>query len=118
MTLDLKNSKQQLEEANEELIRSNIEIEQRRLYMEIVLANVGAGVVSADMDGRILTVNKSAEKMLDIRGEDIIGKDYKDVMGHEQVKVINDFGNMMYIRGCIRHQDRVRSGIGGHMQAR
>ncbi|MFH1124633.1 MAG: HAMP domain-containing protein, partial [Pseudomonadota bacterium] len=36
MTLDLKNGKIQLEKANQELIRGNIELEQRRLYMEIV----------------------------------------------------------------------------------
>jgi len=56
---------------------SNLELEQRRLYMEIVLANVAAGVVSADAGGKILTINKSAERMLDIRAEEIIGKQYK-----------------------------------------
>ena len=91
MTLDLKNSKKQLEEANEELIKSNIEIEQRRLYMEIVLANVGAGVISADMNGRLLTVNKSAAGMLGIDAKDIVGKNYRKVMRPEQVKIINDF---------------------------
>ena len=90
MTLDLKDSKKQLEETNEELIRSNIEIERRRLYMEIVLANVGAGVISADNEGRILTINKSAQEMLGINAEKIIGKNYKDVMDQEQVKVIKD----------------------------
>jgi two-component system nitrogen regulation sensor histidine kinase NtrY len=90
MTLDLKDSKKQLEETNEELIRSNIEIERRRLYMEIVLANVAAGVISADNEGRILTINKSAQEMLGINAESIIGKDYKDVMAREQVKVIKD----------------------------
>ncbi|MFC1533822.1 PAS domain-containing sensor histidine kinase [Thermodesulfobacteriota bacterium] len=90
MTFDLKNSKKQLEEANEELVKSNIEIERRRLYMEIILANVAAGVFSADMNGKILTVNKSAEEMLNIKAEDIIGKNYKEVMGQEQVKGIDD----------------------------
>jgi len=90
MTLDLKDSKKQLEETNEELIRSNIEIERRRLYMEIVLANVGAGVISADNEGRILTINKSAQEMLGINAENITGKNYKDVMDQEQVKVIKD----------------------------
>ncbi len=91
MTLDLKNSKKQLEEANEELLRSNVEIEQRRLYMEIVLANVAAGVVSANMEGRILTINKSAEHMLNIKADKIIGKNYKNIMGNDLVKVINSF---------------------------
>ena len=81
MTLDLKNGKEQLETANKELVKSNIELEQRRLYMEIVLANVAAGVVSADGDGKILTINKSAERMLNIKAKDIIGKDYKELIG-------------------------------------
>ena len=51
MTLDIKNSKKELEETYEELLKSNVEVEQRRLYMEIVLANVAAGVVSADAKG-------------------------------------------------------------------
>ena len=91
MTLDLKNSKKQLEEANEELIKGNIELEQRRLYMEIVLVNVAAGVISADAGGKILTINKSAEKMLKINSEKIIGKNYKDVISKDYVKVVNEF---------------------------
>ena len=91
MTLDLKTSKQQLEETNEELIKSNIEIEQRRLYMEIILANVAAGVVSADAEGKILTINKSAEQMLSITAKEIIGKNYQDVMRQEYIEIINEF---------------------------
>ncbi len=91
MTLDLKNSKKQLEEANEELIKGNVELEQRRLYMEIVLANVAAGVISADANGEILTINKSAEKMLKIQTDKIIGKKYKDVIDKGYVNVINEF---------------------------
>lgn len=109
MTLDLKNSKKQLEQANEELVKSNMEIEQRRLYMEIVLANVGAGVISADLDGRLLTVNKSAEKMLGIVSKDIIGKSYREVMNPEQVKVINEFLSDKSLRrkGYMQNQIRI-----------
>ncbi len=89
MTMDLKNSKVQLERANEELIRSNIEIERRRLYMEIVLANVAAGVVSASTDGRIQTINKSAERMLQVRREEMIGRHYREVIGEKYVQLIN-----------------------------
>ncbi len=48
MTTDLKTGKNKLEEANKELMKSNVELEQRRLYMEFVLANIAAGVISAD----------------------------------------------------------------------
>ena len=109
MTLDLKNSKKQLEEANEELIKSNIEIEQRRLYMEIILANVGAGVISADMDGKLLTVNKSAEEMLGIGAKDIVGKNYREVMRPVQVKIINDFlaDKNLRRKGYLQNQIRI-----------
>ncbi|MBN2059994.1 MAG: PAS domain-containing protein [Deltaproteobacteria bacterium] len=91
MTLDLKNSKKQLEETNKELIKINIEIEKRRLYMETVLTNIAAGVFSVDAEGKILTINKSAEKMLDIRASEVLGKSYKEVMRTELLNVINEF---------------------------
>lgn len=91
MTMDLKSSKKQLEEANAELRSGNIELEQRRLYMEIVLANVAAGVLSVDAEGRILTINKSAEKMLDIKAGEMIGRSYRELLGTENLKTINEF---------------------------
>jgi len=109
MTLDLRDGKKKLEQANEELIKGNIEIEQRRLYMEIVLANVASGVVSADVDGKILTINKSAEKMLNIDAESIIGRNYRDVIGDDYVKVINEFleDKSLFRKGFMERQIRI-----------
>jgi len=88
MTLDLKNSKRQLEETNAELVKNNLEKEQRRRYMEIVLANISTGVLSADLSGNILTINKSAEAILNVKAEDTIGRNYKDVMEKDQQEAI------------------------------
>jgi two-component system nitrogen regulation sensor histidine kinase NtrY len=109
MTMDLKNSKMELEKANLELIRGNIELEQRRLYMEIVLANVAAGVVAADSDGTILTINKSAEKIFHIKAENIIGRPYKEVIGKDHVKIINAFlkDRGLFQMGSMEKQIRV-----------
>ena len=91
MTMDLKTSKNRLEKANKELMESNLELEQRRLYMEIVLANVAAGVVSADTGGKVLTINKSAERMLEISAEEIVGKQYKKILPDDYCRVIDGF---------------------------
>ncbi|MBU2498624.1 MAG: PAS domain S-box protein, partial [Proteobacteria bacterium] len=109
MTLDLKNSKMQLEKANQELIRGNIELEQRRLYMEIVLANVAAGVVSADAQGTIFTINKSAEKMLDIKAENIIGRHYWEVISDEHAESINQVfqDRSLFKKGSMVRQVRL-----------
>ncbi|MBW1682322.1 MAG: HAMP domain-containing protein, partial [Deltaproteobacteria bacterium] len=106
MTMDLKTSKNQLEAANLELRRSNIELEQRRLYMEIVLANVAAGVISADSRGKILTMNKSAEDMLDIQAGEIIGKNYRDVLSPDYVETVDGFlrDKNLFQKGSLKKQ--------------
>ncbi len=102
MTMDLRTSKEQVEEANRELRKSNFELEQRRIYMEIVLANVAAGVISADANGCILTVNKSAERMLQVRAKTAVGELYAEVLPPEVRKVIDDF---------MADEGRVRKGF-------
>lgn len=108
MTADLKISKQKLEQANQELIKNNLEIEQRRAYMEIVLANVTSGVISADVTGKILTINKSAQEMLQIEEKDILQKNYRDVLSENYVKTIDNFmhNNDLFRKGHMeRHMN-------------
>jgi len=90
MTKDLKVSKGQVEKAHAELSRSNIELEQRRRYMEIVLRDVGAGVISIDAEGKIRTINKSAEKILGIHPERVLGKAYHEVLRPEQLALAEE----------------------------
>ncbi len=91
MTKDLRDGKRKLDAASRVLIKSTTESEQRRLYMETVLENVAAGVISADAFGLISTINKSAEEMLNISAKDVIGKHYKDVLGVKYRSIINKF---------------------------
>jgi two-component system nitrogen regulation sensor histidine kinase NtrY len=85
MTQDLKASKNQVERAHAELSKSNIELEERRRYMEIVLRDVGAGVISIGADGRILTINRSAERILGIHAVGVLGKVYSEVLQPEHL---------------------------------
>ncbi len=112
MTMDLKTSKNKLEEANLELRKSNVELEQRRLYMEIVLANVAAGVVSADAEGKILTMNKSAERMLNIHAGEIIGRNYREILSEEYIKMIEGFlgDKGLFRKGFLKKQLRLSLG--------
>ncbi len=73
MTADLKKSKIGWEKAN-------IDLERRRNYMETVLGNVSAGVISIDANGFITTINRAAEKMLGINAPKIIHKRYDEVL--------------------------------------
>ena len=112
MTRDLKVSKNNLESANKELVAGNLELEQRRLYMEVVLANVAAGVVSADARGRILTINKSAERMLNIQAAQIIGKNYKEILSSENKKIVDDIirNEALFRKGFMNKEIRISAG--------
>ena len=72
---------------------SRYELEQRKKYMEIVLKNVAAGVVSIDEIGVITTINTSAEEMLEIRGEDVLDKKFSEVLSKEYMPPIKELLN-------------------------
>ncbi len=80
MTHDLRLSREQLELSAEMLRQRNKEIEARRRYMEIVLKNISAGVISLDATGVILTMNTSAEKMLALDAEKIIDRRFEKLL--------------------------------------
>jgi two-component system nitrogen regulation sensor histidine kinase NtrY len=70
---------------------------------------VAAGVVSADASGRILTINKSAERMLQIVSDKIIGKNYKEILSKDYIDIINDFlgDDNLFRKGSLERQIRV-----------
>ncbi|MEP6602148.1 MAG: ATP-binding protein, partial [Nitrospirota bacterium] len=79
MTQDLKFSKAELEQANASLQHSNIELDRRRAYIETVLDNIGSGVLSVDAGDRIATFNRSAERILSLKAEEVRGLSLIDV---------------------------------------
>ena len=90
MTNDLREKQKALNAFNEELSQKNQEIEQRRRYMEIVLRNVAAGVISVDKNGIITTINKSAEKLLNINPGTVIGKNFREVLKDAELEIVKD----------------------------
>ncbi|MBI5504892.1 MAG: HAMP domain-containing protein [Deltaproteobacteria bacterium] len=62
-----------------ELKRGRNALEERRVYIENVLANIDAGVVSLDPEGRIGTANPAALALLALKEEGIVGRSAEDV---------------------------------------
>jgi len=90
MAADLQTKRQALSDSNEELTRINLEIESRRRYMETVLRNVAAGVVSVDRNGLLTTVNKSAERLLNIDTEKVMGRHFREVLRDAHLDIVRD----------------------------
>ena len=72
---------------------SRYELEQRKKYMEIVLKNVAAGVISVDDQGVITTINTSAEQILEIKGEDVLERKFFEVLSKEYVAQMEELLN-------------------------
>jgi PAS domain S-box-containing protein len=66
MAAQLGESRSRLVEAAVELESSNRTSEERRAYIETVLASISTGVVSIDADGRVTMVNGAAARMLEL----------------------------------------------------
>lgn len=98
MTSDLKQSKERLEKANK--------------YMEIVLENVAAGVISFDTEGRIQTINKSAENIFDIKANEAVGKYFKDVLPVDCCRIISELlsDKSLISKGSAKRQASVSVG--------
>ena len=93
MTRDLLIGREQLELSSRRLQQQNIEIEARRRYMEIVLQNVSAGVISLDGNGLITTINTAAERMLQVSARQIIHQSYKTLLTGEYLNRAEDVFN-------------------------
>jgi len=90
MTTDLRRGQQEIKTANDELKISNQELDQRRSYMEILLRNVTAGVISLDNQGTITTINKSAEELLQLSSEQVLGNNFRTTLSIEQFHALKE----------------------------
>lgn len=54
-------------------------IASERERLAITLHSIGDGVISTDTDGKIVTINKSAQELLECRLEDTVGKKLKSI---------------------------------------
>jgi len=73
MTSEIKNQRDALVTANEQLT-------ERRVFMEAVLTAVSAGVLGLDADGRITLANRSAEQLLGHEVASLVGRRLADVL--------------------------------------
>ena len=84
----------QLKEKERELEVLNKKAEDRATaiegYNENILQSVPSGVISFDEEMRITKVNHAAEKILEIKGETILGKYHTDVLNRPITDFLND----------------------------
>ncbi|HMK37249.1 MAG TPA: ATP-binding protein [Desulfomonilaceae bacterium] len=79
-----------LRKARDELVKVNIDLENRRTYMETVLKNVAAGVLSLDSEGMVTTMNNSARRLLGIAEHNPVGKPFLEVLPEVSASAVGE----------------------------
>ena len=68
MTAELQENKSNIEGAQNILRQTNVELDDRRRYIETILQTIATGVISLDSSYRVRTMNRSALQMLQVEG--------------------------------------------------
>ena len=74
MAAQLFQQRRQLEGANEELRRRFDELEDVKRYTENILASLTNGIVTVDLDGRVVTLNPAAEMLTGFFAGEVTGR--------------------------------------------
>ncbi len=82
-------------------------------YIEVVLSNISAGVISADQTGHITTINKYASQLLEIDPQKILDRHYRDVLGSEHELILEDLLQKMTKHNAHSIQKEVHVSIKG-----
>lgn len=77
-------------------------------YVEIVLKNVSAGVISVDMNGHVTTMNRRAGELLQNDPIEFIGKHVRTSMSEENYKLFSGIVRSMQENNLITLQKEIR----------
>lgn len=84
----LRKSHHALETSRQQLEKARQESEERRRYMEIILSNIGSGVISLDQEYRVVMVNKAAERIMGVSLEEVAGRSMEEVIPAQPLSVV------------------------------
>lgn len=79
-----------LKESQHNIAQKTTELATRKQYIETILNNITAGVITMDAKGSITIINPSALSMLALEEKNPIGKNYTDVLKHPMYTEIKE----------------------------
>jgi len=83
------------------------ELERRGKFVETLLANVAAGVISVNPAGQITTWNMAAERMLGLSAAGALGRNYEEVFESESLHVMREMVESVKDRGSVEREIRI-----------
>ncbi len=113
MADNLRQGEIKIEATTENLKKTNTELDKHGKYMETVLENIGAGVISFDQSGKITMVNKAAVNILKILSKDFREKYYKEVFERSLLKPVRSLIKKMNKKGVDSIEEQINVTVEG-----
>ncbi len=110
---NLRQGEIKIEATTENLKKTNTELDKHGKYMETVLENIGAGVISFDQAGKITMVNKAAVNILKILSKDFREKYYKEVFERSLLKPVRSLIKKMNKKGVDSIEEQINVTVEG-----
>lgn len=90
MTRQLESSQSQINLANKELQTTLSNLDRNLRYLEVVLGNISAGVISVDSDGIITTINRRAGSLLRIDPDKYLHRPVRELLTLEYYRIFSE----------------------------
>jgi two-component system nitrogen regulation sensor histidine kinase NtrY len=99
----------------ETLERTNSELVERRKYVENVLANIAAGVVSLDESGCVDMLNPAAERMLGLRLAEVRGRSWREGLQRSDLAKVREVIAEIFERPECEVERQIKLAGGEHI---
>jgi two-component system nitrogen regulation sensor histidine kinase NtrY len=90
MTANLFKSEKEVKSANESLKVTLANLDKHTRYVEVVLGNVSAGVVSVDQNGIVTTINRRAGDLLKIDTDKFLARPVRELLTLEYFRIFSE----------------------------
>jgi len=91
-----------------ELKTIHSELDARRRYMESILANIAAGVISISDSGTVTTVNRAVEAMVGLRAYEAEGKSWQEVFHRSDLRKIGEMIDLVVDGGEVEAERQLK----------
>jgi len=96
MSVQLKDQRDQLVDATQNLRQSHKELGERTRFVELLLDNVEVGILALDTQGLLTTLNKGAQGLLLLRHPPEAGQHFSQVFNREMTRVLTEMLEEMH----------------------
>jgi two-component system, NtrC family, nitrogen regulation sensor histidine kinase NtrY len=93
MTKELLQNRKKLAKSREDLILTNKTLEERNIFVELVLQNMQSGIFSVDNSGYVKGINPYMVRLFQIKLPKTVKKHYRSIFTKEQIVLYEELSN-------------------------